>query len=169
MRRIEVRDLSIEAFHRYGSYCNLRKEFSEADMQSPQSLVMHWEVITQQLGVTTNPALFLCFFKDIPLKVTKLEAHDTCEEVLIFADDVIAPVAPATVGKPDPDQVEAFFVPKFTMVKYNYGVWHYAPIPYGTAIGRAFYSMPQRINNYDECPVELDPKDYIEILPYSGN
>ena len=168
MRQIKVKELSVDAFHKYGSFCSLLNEFTDKEMQNPENLVMHREVITQQLGVTANPAFFLCFFKDIPLKVTKLEAHDTCEEVLIFANDVIAPVAPATAGNPDPDTVEAFFVPKFTMIKYNYGVWHYAPIPYGTNIGRAFYSMPQKINNYDECPVELDPSDYIEILPYDA-
>jgi ureidoglycolate hydrolase len=165
MRQINVNKLTVEAFHKYGDFIDLNKEFSEGEKNNDNSLIMHWEVITQNLGITTNPAFFLCFFKDIPLMVTKLEAHNTCEEVLIFADDVIAPVAPATAGKPDPDTVEAFFVPRYTMIKYNCGIWHYAPIPYGTNIGRAFYSMPQKVNNYDESPVALDPKDYIEIIP----
>jgi ureidoglycolate hydrolase len=164
MRTIKAKPLTVEGFHPYGEYRDLRNEFSEEEVKSDSNVVMHWDAITQNLGITSNPAFFLCFFKDIPLKVTKLEAHDTCEEVLIFADDVIAPVASATPGKPDPSTIEAFFVPKFTMIKYKCGIWHYAPIPVGTSIGRAFYSMPQKINNYDECPVELDPADYVDII-----
>lgn len=168
MRQIKPKELTLEDFSKYGNFCILSREFSEKEKQSDNFLIMHWERLTQNLGVTVNPAFFLCFFKDIPMKVTRLEAHDTCEEILIFADDVIAPVAPQSKAMPDPQSVEAFFVPKFTMIKYNIGVWHYAPIPFGCSIGRAFYSMPQKVNNYDESPVDLDPKDYIDILPYEN-
>ena len=94
-----------------------------------------------------------------------LEAHDTGEEVLIFNQNAVIAVAPpCKESKPPSESIEAFFVPKHTMIKYNIGVWHYAPFLPDTSLVKAFYCAPLRVYVYDEIPVKLNPDECVEIV-----
>ncbi len=165
IKQIKVKQLICENFMHYGTFHNLHKEFSQKESESDDGFTIHHDVVTQNLGITTKAAFFTCYFKQGPNIVTKLEAHDTCEETLIFEQDTIIAVAPkCKEKKPSQDSIEAFFVPRHTIIKYYFGVWHYAPFLPDAFTTNTFYCMPERIWEYDETPIELDENEQVEII-----
>ena len=164
-KQIKVKKLSYENFKGYGTFHNLHDEFSQKERESNEEFIIHHDVVTQNLGITTKAAFFTCYFKQGPNIVTKLEAHDTCEETLIFEQDTIIAVAPTCKeDKPPRDSIETFFVTKHTIIKYYIGIWHYAPFLPDAYITNTFYCMPERIWEYDETPIELDENEQVEII-----
>lgn len=165
MKKIKAKKLTHENFIRYGTYNNLHDEFSKKEKESKEEFIIHHDVVLQNLGNTTIPAFFTCYFKQGPNIVTMIEAHDTCEEVLIFEQDTIIAVAPpCKKNKPPKGSIEAFFVPRHTIIKYYIGVWHYAPFLPNSYITNTLYCMPQRIWEYDETPIELNADEQVEII-----
>lgn len=125
MRSIKAQALNREAFRKYGDYCNLL-------LEGPGGFTP--DMIETNMGRSYQGASFaICRTlpsEDGQMLVRAAEYHSWTGEGIIPLDgDVIihvgVPVSPR--AKCPTETMEAFYVPKGTMVTLNPGVWHMAP------------------------------------------
>jgi len=97
--------------------------------------------------------------------ITQQEYHNsTWEMILPLDDDMILHVAPASAGTPVTDYVQAFIVPKNTLVKLNAAIWHLCPLPATKEQLTAMIILPECTYALD-CPVvDLTPEQQFEIV-----
>lgn len=97
--------------------------------------------------------------------VKALEYHNyTPECIVALNDDMIVHVSPASAGTPALELTKAFIVPKGTLVKFNTGVWHLCPLPVHEEKLSALVILPERTYMNDCTVVELDEKNWFEIV-----
>lgn len=97
--------------------------------------------------------------------ITQQEYHvSTWEMILPLDDDMILHCAPASGGAVVTDHVQAFVVPKHTLVKMNAAIWHLAPLPANNDSLTAIIILPECTYAKD-CPVvDLKPEEQFEII-----
>ena len=97
--------------------------------------------------------------------ITQQEYHLNSWEILLpLDDDMIIHVAPASAGKPVPDEVKAFIVPKNTMVKLNTAIWHLAPLPVNNDKVTVMVVLPEATYVTDCIVVDLNEEEQFEIV-----
>ena len=97
--------------------------------------------------------------------ITQQEYHlQSWEIILPLDDDIILHVAPASAGKPVPEEVRAFIVPKNTLVKLNTAIWHLAPLPANNDSVTVMIVLPEATYMTDCIVVDLDPNEQFEIV-----
>ena len=97
--------------------------------------------------------------------ITQQEYHTTTWEMIMpLDDDMILHVAPPSAGTVIPDYVQAFIVPKHTLVKMNAGVWHLAPLPSEKEMLTAMIILPECTYANDCTVVDLKAEEQFEIV-----
>ncbi len=97
--------------------------------------------------------------------ITKQEYHLQSWELLMpLDDDMIIHVAPASSGKPVPDHVQAFLVPKHTLVKLKTAIWHLAPLPVNNDKLTTLIILPEATYINDCFVVDLAEDEQFEIV-----
>jgi len=97
--------------------------------------------------------------------ITQQEYHTTTWEMILpMDDDMILHVAPASAGTPVPELVQAFLVPKHTLVKMNAAIWHLAPLPANREALTAMIILPECTYANDCTVVDLEPEQQFEIV-----
>jgi len=95
--------------------------------------------------------------------IADVEYHSAASEVMMpFDCDMVMYVGPANAGEPEPDKLEAFIIPKGTMVIFRAGMWHGAPFPLWDA-GTVLICLPERTYLNDTNKIILNEKDRIKI------
>ena len=160
MKKIKVRELSYEAFNKFGAYAPLTDPFDlEATGPKDAEIVFFRDPLLQDLGGA--PAAFsTCRVSPRPFRVTDAEFHNgTCETAIPLDGDVVVWFAPATADETFPiDKVEAFRVPQGYAVMCRPGVWHYAAFPTGDKPVNVLIVLPERTYVNDVVVAKL-PKD----------
>ena len=97
--------------------------------------------------------------------ITQQEYHTTTWEMIMpLDDDMILHVAPASAGVPVTEQVQAFIVPKHTLVKMNAAIWHLAPLPASEEQLTALIILPECTYANDCTVVDLTAEQQFEIV-----
>lgn len=97
--------------------------------------------------------------------ITQQEYHTTTWEMIFpLDDDMILHVAPASGGTPVTELVQAFVVPKHTLVKLNAAIWHLAPLPASRDQLTAMIILPECTYANDCTVVDLSPEQQFEIV-----
>lgn len=97
--------------------------------------------------------------------ITQQEYHTTTWEMIMpLDDDMILHCAPASAGTPVPEYVEAFIVPKHTLIKMNAAIWHLAPLPATKEQLTAMIILPECTYANDCTVVDLKAEEQFEIV-----
>lgn len=123
MRTIKAQALTREAFHRYGDFCYLTPEtLPDANLDQ----------IDMDMGRPYQNVSF-SMIRVMPCEeiiAPMAERHDwTGQAILPLDGDVIIYVARPTAAADDcpTEKMQAFIVPKLTMITLKPGVWHFTP------------------------------------------
>lgn len=128
MKTIKVQKLTKDAFHKFGDYAMLIDPLTEpATGPKDATLAFFRDLLPVNLGGAA-PSFSTCRIQMRPMVVTDAEFHNhTAEAAMPLDQDAVIWCAPAGAGKELPgDEVEAFLVPKGTIVMLRPGVWHHA-------------------------------------------
>ncbi len=152
MRIIELQELSVERFARYGSYRNMTditdvKAYEGSNVFAPDLLAvdLHDEIASFSVAEVSA----------CERKITAIEYHEhTCEGLLPLDGDCIIFVG-APSWEPSTDYIEAFHIRQGTMVRLNVGVIH----------GRQFTMDKEQIHVLIVLPVRTYGNDckFIEL------
>jgi ureidoglycolate lyase len=157
MGRVQVKELSPEAFQAYGTY---------ADMIDPNAICIgeepvefYRDMLRVDLGGAGAASLSTCRVLRRPPVIEVVEYHTSCGEGILPLDgDVLIHVAPATPNGEVPlDRVEVFRVPRGTAVSLRPGVWHHAPYAVDTDVANVLIVLPERTYAND-CEVYEIPE-----------
>ena len=97
--------------------------------------------------------------------ITAQEYHTTTWEMILpLNDDMILHCAPASAGAVVNDYVQAFIVPKNTLVKINSAIWHLAPLPKSAESLTAMIILPECTYANDCTVVDLKEDEMFEII-----
>ena len=163
MRKIEIQELSLESFSKYGQFSNMINPDAVKIGQEP--IEFYRDMVGLDLGRITNPHFSVCRVSKRPGIINVTEIHSTCGEGDIPLDgDIVIHVGIATPNGEVPlDKFEAFRVPKGTFFALDPGVWHHAPFAYKSDVVNVLVVVPRRIYASDCIVVEISEKDQIEI------
>lgn len=162
MRKIKVKELSLEAFKLYGSFEKM--EGPEAYHFGAPPIKFYRDMIGLDLGGAAKASFSICQVEQRPFVIDKTEYHSSTGEGILPLDaDVVIHVGPATNGAVPLDEMEAFRVPRGTMAVLRPGVWHHAAFASGAKPANVLIVLPERTYANDCTVVELDEKDRIEI------
>ncbi|MGO5052951.1 ureidoglycolate lyase [Lachnospiraceae bacterium LCP25S3_G4] len=158
MRTIEAKKLTKETFEPYGSYY---------DLMNPSGNTFGEFFPDHVIFPVSGQVPMTCSALQVPRResmvVTSSEYHDKTGEGMICMDsDVVIHVAVPSVD-PVPEKIEAFYIPRGTVVYLNIGVWHLAPFPVDAMVAHMMILLPQRTYKNDCVVVEYDEKDQVEI------
>lgn len=97
--------------------------------------------------------------------ITQQEYHTTTWEMILpLDDDMIIHCAPASAGTVVTEYVQAFIIPKHTLVKLNAAIWHLAPLPLNNAQLTAMIILPECTYANDCTVVDLSYEQQFEII-----
>ena len=113
MYTIKAKQLTAEAFRKYGTYQNLLdNEEMKKNSIFPENFFA--DLVTLDFGTSTLPTISICHVKKQEKNIVAfLEAHKfTCEGLLPLDGDVIIFVGSPMGDKFSVENLEAFYVPK---------------------------------------------------------
>lgn len=162
MHMIKARHLDAQCFQRYGTYANMIQPSGNAIGELP--VTFYPDVLNVFMG-----ASLIGFSTVITEKrdmiVTEAEQHASTLELLLPLDgDVVIFVAPPTVSTFNKETVEAFIVPKGTLIVLNAGVWHKAPFPISAQRVSTLVVLPERTYANDCTINSLNEEQQFKII-----
>lgn len=116
---------------------------------------------SSNLGIST-----LSVSEDSKYQVRALEHHNyTAELMMPMDDDMVVCLARAgSAAEPCQEEMEAFIVPRNTMIHLNPGVWHYMPLPMNNREVNVLVVLPERAYHNDLTSVDMSEKElFIEF------
>lgn len=165
MRMIKAKELTVEAFEKYGVFQNLL----DNELMARKSIFpdkFFADLITLDFASTTPASISVCRVKKQEKNIVSfLEAHQyTCEGLLPLDGDVVI-----FVGIPEKkftvDSLEAFIVPKGTFVKLNPLIVHGTQYPVNDDEVHVVCMLPARTFRNDMIPQPLtDEEEMAEII-----
>lgn len=164
MKTIKKQQLTREAFNKYGTY---------ADMLNPAGPKMGADPVEffrdmnqMNLGNSNTVSFSICRSAKRPHVITSMEFMSGTEKTLMPLDgDMVCYLAPATPGDVPPvNEVEAFILPKGTMITMKPGVWHAAPFCLDTDVVNMLVATIERGYKLDNYGCDLAEEDRITIL-----
>lgn len=163
MRSIEVKELDREAFQPYGSYANLIDPDTVKIGEAP--IEFFRDMVLLDLGSANQASFSVCRVENRDPVVDVTEYHNGCGEGILPLDgDVLIHVAPATPNDGMPfETIEAFRIPKGTMVSLRPGVWHHAPFAHGCEAANVMIVLPERTYARDCTVVEIPGEERTAI------
>ncbi|MBO6258472.1 MAG: ureidoglycolate lyase [Succinivibrio sp.] len=159
MHTIKAQPLTAEKFKAYGSFYDLLHPTGHhlGDFY-------HDHLLFPVSGTVPMAFSSLIVNKQERMIVTKDEYHDETGEISLCLDgDVIIHVAPPST-EPVTDQMEAFIVPKGTIVAINPGVWHMCSLPVTQSQVHILIGLPERTYKRDCTVVEYNEDQQVEIV-----
>lgn len=163
MRTIPVQPLSPARFQKYGVYHNMLSPDGESLGAAPAEFFR--DLVQLRLGGSNVLSVSVLELTKRPLLVDAMEYHnDCCEGMMPMDADVIVQLAPPVKGDVIPlEKVEAFFVPKGTLIVLNPGVWHESPYVTGRENGHIFCMLPERTYMKDAFLIPIPVNQWITI------
>ena len=162
MKKIKVEPLTRELFAPFGQYY---------EMANPDGYSLNGEIhkfYPDRISADSEHRVgcsAIVVEKPEKMVITQQEYHTTTWEMILpFDDDMILHCAPPSGGKPVPDYVKAFLVPKGTLVKMNAAVWHLAPLPANKEKLTAMIILPECTYANDCTVVDLSLDEQFEIV-----
>lgn len=162
MRQVKLQPLSHEAFAPYGRF------YAMAD---PKGYALCGELHQFYPDRLSADCIHRVGYSPIAVKkpekmiITQQEYHTTTWEMIMpLNDDMILHVAPASAGTPVTDLVEAFLVPKNTLIMMNAAIWHLAPLPANAEELLAMIILPECTYANDCTVVDLAEDQQFEIV-----
>jgi ureidoglycolate hydrolase len=127
MPKVIIKELTLENFNKFGSFANMINPNAIKIGAAPVEFFR--DLIGQNLVRDTGVSFSTCRVTKRPFVVKDLEFHTFCQEGILPLDgDILLTLAPATANGDLPwDRIEAFQIPKGTMVTLRPGVWHCGP------------------------------------------
>lgn len=165
MREIKVKQLTYEDFNKYGTFALMPDE-SVPHIKVRDRVQFYRDLYHIELGEEKNMSYSICKIGMREMIIDTMEYHDICEEGLVpLDDDIIIFCAPANhTGEPEPEKVEAFFVPRHTCFTIKAGVWHFSPYVCNVDTGHILVQLPERTYVNDCILKELPEKDHMRII-----
>lgn len=164
MKQVKIQELNLENFAKYGAFSNMLNPNWSKLGQEPCEFYRDMNIL--DLGGGSSVAFSVTRVCERLKVVDVLEFHtSTGEGILPLDGDIVMQLAVAT-QKPVPpiDMVEAYRVPKGTMVMLRPGVWHGGPFTAGTKCVNILIALPERAYANDCTIVELLPENVIELI-----
>ncbi|NIM04598.1 MAG: ureidoglycolate hydrolase [Armatimonadetes bacterium] len=163
MREIPAQKLSAEKFAAYGVFADMIAPQGEKIGEAP--ILFYRDMVQLPLGTSTIASLSVCQVEKREPVIDVSEFHTAVGEAILPLDaDVVIHVAAATpTDAPPADKIEAYLVPKGTLVVLKPGVWHHAPFAVDTQRANVLIVLPERAYAMD-CTVRPIPeKDQIKV------
>ena len=154
MYTIKAKQLTAEAFRKYGTYQNLLdNEEMKKNSIFPENFFA--DLVTLDFGTSTLPTISICHVKKQEKNIVAfLEAHKfTCEGLLPLDGD-----------KFSVENLEAFYVPKGTFVKLNPLIVHGTQYPVNSEEVHIVCMLPGRTFKNDMIPQPLSDEEKAEII-----
>jgi len=164
MRTVKSRELTVEDFLPYGTYANLIDPTSEK-LGSPP-IEFFRDMVQQNLGTSGSASFSTCRVEKRDYIVDIIEYHSyTSEGIMSIDNDILIHVAVATPndGSQPLDKIEAFRIPKGTMVVLRPGVWHHAPFTANDRPANVLIVLPERTYANDCEVFNISGEDRIRI------
>jgi len=167
MKTIKVQKLTRENFHKFGDFVTLIDPLNEPATGPKDAWCAFFRDMVQlDLGGAV-PSFSTCRIQPRKFVVDEAEFHNhTGEGAMPLDQDAICWFAPATASKDFPaDEVEAFLIPRGTMVVVHPGVWHHAAFATEDKPLNMMIVLPERayINDVYCAPVPADQQVAIEF------
>lgn len=161
MKEIKATPITLETFAKFGQFY---------PMAAPEGYALCGELFQFYPDRLTADDTHRIGYSPIVVKrpkemqITRLERHSTTWEMLLpLTDDMVLHCTPASAEGPLTELMEAFVVPRFTLVKLNAGVWHLAPLPVSEDELRAVVVLPECTYLNDCLVVDLAPEQQVRI------
>ncbi len=157
--------MTLERFNLYGTYKNLVDPSGvKFDVSEQVKFFRDMEFIN--LGSNTTAAISVGQMESRPYIIDSLECvNHTCKSFIPLDGDSICYFAPASQAGVIPiDQLEAFIVPKGTVVTIRPGVWHMAPFPYNCDKVNIMIIATERYYVNDTVYYDIKQEDRIKIV-----
>ncbi len=163
MREIKTKELTYEDFHIYGTFANMLNPRAPKIGDEPIEFFRDMA----QLNVGQDIVSFsVCRVTKRNNVVDVTEIHNKSGEGILPLDgDVFVHVGIATPNGEVPcDFIEAFRVPKGTLVVLNRGVWHHAPFATGDECVNVLIVLPERAYADDCLVVDVPQGERIRVV-----
>ena len=165
MKKVQVQQLSVEAFLPYGTYA--RHIDPQAVKMGQPPVEFFRDMVQLNLGGHSIASLSTCRVEKRDLVIGFSENHSSSGEgILPLDNDILIHVAPATpprMGVPV-DDVKVFYVPKGTAVCLRPGTWHGAPFTANDDPANVLIVLPERAYANDFAAARHEPEDQIQIV-----
>lgn len=163
MKTIKAVSVSNENFRPYGYIANITDPSEEYSM-GEVPCVFHRDMVLAP-NADSAPIAFGSLKVDIrPYIIEDLEYHNyACEVMMPFDDDMIMHVGPASNDAIELEKLEAFLIPKGTLIVLRAGTWHGAPYPIHNEHGTVLICLPERTYLNDTKKYFLEKKDFVQI------
>jgi len=163
MREIAAQKLSLEKFAPYGGFADMVAPKGEKIGKAP--IVFYRDMLQLTLEVTTIASFSIVQVKKREPVIDVTEFHTNVGEGILPLDtDIVIHVAPATATDLPPlEKIEAYLVPKGTLVVLKPGVWHHAPFVVGAARANVLIVLPERTYANDCTVRPLAAADRIKV------
>lgn len=156
MQTIPVRALTLEAFQEFGTFTSLTDCRTSKIGSVPVEFFR--DITGCNLGNICPSFSVVKTWKREPV-IDEAEQHFYTAEVLLPLDgDVVIFVAPSTNREVPYKEIQAFAVPKNTLVTVKPGVWHKAPFPVKEEVVHSLIILPERTYAND-CLVASFPEE----------
>ena len=167
MKEIVYNALSTEGFAKFGQYANMIDP--KGPKMGKEPIEFYRDIAQSGLGSASVASLSVCRVLKRPFVIDVSEYHDQCcETVLPLDGDILLHVAPASPEKEFPfDQAEVFKVPRGTLVVLRPGVWHHAPLAFGSDCVNCLIMLPER-TYMNDCKVYAFPENRRMKIAGSG-
>jgi ureidoglycolate hydrolase len=164
MYKVKINELTMESFQKFGSFARMLDP--EAVKIGAAPVEFFRDMVGLSLGRDTAASFSTCRVSKAPLKVSALEFHTFCQEGILPLDgEIVIALAPATAGGDLPwDRVEAFRVPRGTMLALRPGVWHGGPFADQADSVNVLIVLPERVyaNDCQVVPIPANEQSEIE-------
>lgn len=122
------------------------------------------DLLCCNIGDSGYTAFSIVKCKKREMIIDEIEQHICTAEVLIPLDgDVVIFAGPATDGI-IPPEFKAFIVPQYTMVIFDFGVWHKAPFPIKNEIVNSIVVLPPLTYSRDCNVLSLEQEQKCRII-----
>lgn len=165
MRELKVKELNLENFKPYGSFSNMINPTARGN--GIGGMAFHADMEILELGTTHAAAFSVTRVTDaMPPVILALENHSHCGEGIMALDaDMLVYFAPAGASYPAVlDEIDAFRVPKGTMITIRPGVWHCMPFPVDAPVVNVLNVLPERTYANDCTMKMLEESERIRIV-----
>lgn len=162
--KIKAKRLTKENFAVYGQYSDMLDK-NNAGFGS-DAFVFYRDSIRYGTAAPVLGLSTLSVKRDNKYQIMALEHHNHAAEVMMPMDDdmILCIVKAGSEEKPAAEEIEAFIVPKNTMVHLNPGVWHYMPLPVKNEEVNILIVLPERAYHNDLSSVDMSAKEvFVEM------
>lgn len=163
MKTIHAVPVTHEAFCPYGYIANIADPSGEYAM-SETLPAFHRDMVLAPMADRAPIAFGSLKVNKRPMVVADVEYHtNACEVMMPMDDDMVMYAGPASNDVVELDKLQAFVIPKGTLVVFRAGAWHGAPYPVHSEVGTVLICLPERTYLNDTVKYLLEEKDQLLI------